>query len=343
MLIVLGILLVTAGMLTLAEITVRWLMGAPASMLDQAKTVITAAGLPALTDLFEPDPVLFWKLRPNLRSVRIQGTLEGYPLDFTVSTDSQGRRITSLSEASGAPVLWALGDSSTFGLGVENDETWPAWLNRIAGDHQQTLNVINYGVPGYTAWQGLRQLEQLLTTEPPPDFLVAGFWANDKAVWMGRSDPETARMLRPAWFPIDWIQHLALFRLLQKTFPAAAGRASHRPRLNEREFTTCLKELVYCCQRNHITVALLVWPSRIQVEERQRELYGYQRLVQNTADDVGCYLINPAGAFMAFGADCFVDNFHGSALGCRLTAEAVWVWVSATLNRENTNPVTLAP
>jgi len=327
------ILLITAGILVLLEGAVRWVAPPEPSPLDQAGEIITAAGLPTLADLFEPDPHLFWKLRPNLRSVRVQGMLEGYPLDFTVSTDSRGRRTAPGTGGAASPVVWALGDSATFGLGVEDDETWPAWLCRIAGEYQQSLEVINYGVPGYTAWQGLHQLEQLLKSEPVPDMVVAGFWANDKAFWMGRSDPETAQLMMSRGFLTDWIQGLAISRVFRSLFSKPESD-NDRPRLNEREFSGCLRQIVLLCQQRHIAAALLVWPSRIQVEGCQQELHGYQRLVQNTAEEVGCFLINPADRFIQSDETCFVDNFHGNAWGCKLAAEVVWEWVSDILNRE---------
>lgn len=326
-----AVVLGALGILIVLEAAARWVMPIPASPLDQARHVITAAGLPALADLFEPDDQLFWRLRPNLQAVRVRGTLEGYPLDFTVSTDRCGRRITPRTEGQNIPTVWALGDSATFGLGVEDEDTWPAWLHRIAAAHDQPIQVFNYGTPGYTAWQGLRQLELLLTTDTAPDVLVAGFWANDQAVWAGRSDAETARWLASRSFPGSWIHRLALFRLLEPVFPDSPVQAD-RPRLNAAEFTACLDQMARLCREQHIVLALLVWPSRIQVLEHQRELHGYQRLVQNTAASSGCFLIDPAAAFMSRGTACFVDNYHGSALGCRLTGEVIWEWLSRILS-----------
>jgi len=327
-----AILVTTAVILVMLELGARQVVpsGTP---LERARAVITAEGLPALADLFEPDPERFWKLRSSLRQYRVQGTIEGYPIDFTVSTDNKGRRVTPMSDDPGAPVVWTLGDSATFGLGVDDDQAWPARLALMALDQQQPLNVFNYGVPGYTAWQGLQQLRQLLETDSPPDFLVAGFWANDKATWTGRSDVETARLLARAGSPMAWINRLALLKLWAERSPVRHATGNARPRLSEQEFTDCLGQIIHLCRQYHVHVALLVWPSRPQVEERQRDLYGYQRLVENTALEEGCSLINPAQRFIAAGKNCFVDNFHGNAEGCRLAAEEAWAWLSTNLEK----------
>ena len=44
----------------------------------------------------------------------------------------------------------AVGDSFTFGLGVEAEEAWPELLSRLAGRNFANLGVVNYGPPQYT-------------------------------------------------------------------------------------------------------------------------------------------------------------------------------------------------
>lgn len=108
-------------------------------------------------------------LRANFRDDLIQVNDQGF----------RGSKLPKL-EAPGKVIL-ALGDSTTFGWGVSNDETYPAQLERLLGS--ETLRVVNGGVPGYTSAQVRVYLEELLAPESPvrPDLLLLSVSWND--IW----------------------------------------------------------------------------------------------------------------------------------------------------------------
>lgn len=94
-----------------------------------------------------------------------------------VSTNSRGLRGQTEYEVP-APALTrrivVLGDSFTWGLGVRDEETWPAVLQTLLGDVQ----VINLGVIGYgTDQQYLRLVEEGFRYEP--DLVILGFFGPD--------------------------------------------------------------------------------------------------------------------------------------------------------------------
>ena len=90
-----------------------------------------------------------------------------------VSIDETGFRSNGAAiRPEGRPIV-AVGDSFTFGDEVNDDETWPAWLER-------TLErpVINGGVFGYSFGQSILRAEKILG-EQSADWLVVGFIPSD--------------------------------------------------------------------------------------------------------------------------------------------------------------------
>jgi lysophospholipase L1-like esterase len=314
------LVLVLGGLEGLARLFVP----APPTLMGEARTAITAQGLPALAPLLDPDPALFWRLKPDLLRVPVAGRIGSYPIRFNVSTDSRGFRAGAVSPAPGARRLLVLGDSASFGLGVEDAEAWPAKLGGLLAQEGAPpgWEIINAAVPGYTAYQGL----QFLKTRGDalrPGMVVAEFWANDKADWSSRSDMEHADMMRRQALLLNSRLAWAMNRFRARFSDAEEKKPAGRSRLSEKEFTDTLAAIAAWGRERGVPVMFLVWPSRRQVEERQDKLYGYQELVAQTAKQSGALLADPAPAFIAAGGDLFVDEFHGSARGCALAAEAV--------------------
>lgn len=121
-----------------------------------------AAGRAVIEDAqarFDPD--LGWTVQPNLR-------LPG------LTTNSAGMRgAAELTEArTDRPRLLFVGDSYTFGFGVEDDEAYPAVLGR---EHLPDWEVLNLGVPGYGPDQMLWMYEKV-GRRYRPDVVVLGFF-----------------------------------------------------------------------------------------------------------------------------------------------------------------------
>src|SRR5260221_2296688 len=157
-------LTVAVGAIALLEGASRLLVRAvPNAGFDHNLRLLSAVGIPALSEILEPDPALFWRLRPNLDRHVVAGTIPGGKgVRFAASTDAERcRRGASTGPVSRLALF--LGDSCTFGIGVEDEEAFPALLEkRIPG-----LVAINGGVPGYTAFQGRRRLETLQLPRRP--------------------------------------------------------------------------------------------------------------------------------------------------------------------------------
>lgn len=129
-------------------------MAVAAAVLVGAEAALRALDLPD-PGLYAGDLSSVWTLRPDLAPREIPFPEEG--TSFTVRTNSIGFRGPEAPR--GAVVV--LGDSTTFGWGVEEDEAWPAQLAQLTG-----LPVVNGGVPGYSTAQGRATLSTTIALKP---------------------------------------------------------------------------------------------------------------------------------------------------------------------------------
>jgi lysophospholipase L1-like esterase len=131
------------------------------------------AGMPEdLAGLLEWDRELFWRVRPNLDK-----TFQG----VRVVTNRHGHRSPELGPKTGNTFrILCLGESTTFGVGVENEATYAAGLERAlaARDPGRSYQVINAGVSAYSTFQSFKYLE-LRGAELQPDLVLFYHEFND--------------------------------------------------------------------------------------------------------------------------------------------------------------------
>ena len=197
-----------------------------------------------------PDPGLYagdlagiWTLRADLPLRRVPFRERG--TDFGVRTNHLGYR-------GGPPAdggLLCLGDSTTFGWGVEENETWPARLGAALG-----IPVINGGVPGYTTVQALATIDAALATHP--QHVLLGYLVRDAERSVAT---DRVRASAPHAQPPD----LALLRLLRALRPAPRAPVGTVPRVPPAEFQANLIELVARIRASSADVKLLAFPMVI--------------------------------------------------------------------------------
>ena len=158
--------------------------------------------------IFEGDPLLLWRLKPNLdRAV----------WDFTVvSTNARHMRSEHVGETVGTKQpntirIVCLGDSVTFGFRVpvvwpeKPTEYDPAWLpfpmllekELRAANPDRKIEVVTMAVPGYTSHQGLAWLRRDID-DLQPDLLIASFGWNDASF----SDVPDREAIRTNWYAV---------------------------------------------------------------------------------------------------------------------------------------------
>jgi lysophospholipase L1-like esterase len=75
----------------------------------------------------------------------------------------------------------AVGDSCTFGLGVELEETWPKQLETELQKTKSRIEVINFGVMGYNTTQEAERIQDKVL-DYSPDLIIIGYSLNDIGV-----------------------------------------------------------------------------------------------------------------------------------------------------------------
>ena len=80
-------------------------------------------------------------------------------------------------KASGNQVLFTIGDSQTFGHGLEHHESWPAALNSLLGENSHY--VANFGMPGTDTNQFINLTRRLAIQYPKITHYIYGISDND--------------------------------------------------------------------------------------------------------------------------------------------------------------------
>jgi lysophospholipase L1-like esterase len=189
-----------------------------------------------ITGIFKTDPRLFWRLRPD--SV--------FDAEASVAINASGYRgpVAAAIRPENLFRVAVMGDSVAFGFGV----AWPELLQthlerRLAG---RPVEVLNFGVPGYTSVQGLRQFRDDVARLRPDVVVIAYGW-NDH--WLAKGGlPDAARRLPPA--PVAALgERLARLRVVQAVHrllsigETAPVRESEVRRVPPETFTEQLEEL----------------------------------------------------------------------------------------------------
>jgi len=154
-----------------------------------------------------PDSTLIWRSLPNVhrtyvdifspahraddRTKLLRRFLPTLPAEFrdnptwTIDLNSLGYRSADLPAAKNPATIRiaCIGDSWTFGMNVDGERTYPsrlaARLREIAPD--ATYEVLNFGVLGYSSFQGL-QLFKSRVLDFHPDIVAIGFGMNDSGI-----------------------------------------------------------------------------------------------------------------------------------------------------------------
>jgi lysophospholipase L1-like esterase len=146
--------------------------------------------------LYELDRHLLIRLRPDFEQIypRLFVQRNGRET-YQVRTNDRGFRTPHFSESKRPGVIRVvcLGDSSTFGMNVEDADSYPRQLARLLeAARPGRFEVLNLGVPGYSSRQGLELLRrEVLALEP--DVVTFAFGTNDRFPQRPVTDDEAIR------------------------------------------------------------------------------------------------------------------------------------------------------
>jgi len=194
-----------------------------------------------IVDLFRPDPRLFWTFRP--------GTVFDAEGPVPINAGGFRGRMPADPRPAGLLRVAVMGDSVAFGAAA----SWPEFLEEDLATALpgRPVEVLNFGVPGYTVIQGLRQYEDHAGGLAPDVVIVAYGW-NDH--WLAHGDLPDAERSFPSRRMATLASLLTRLRVVQalhallpspaKTAPSVAGDAVRRvsPEVFRRSLDTFIAQ-----------------------------------------------------------------------------------------------------
>jgi hypothetical protein len=252
---------------------------------------------------------------------------QGRLWDFTYRTNEIGRRgaYVAPEQLTGKAVVTVLGDSFSFGIGVEDDEAFPAQLGRLLGGG---WHVVNGGMSG---WGLDSQIKWYYAVGAPyrPEAVVLQFTGNDPydsgtGVTTLEDDGTFVfhpyRSEKPAWQ--EWVsrsgllQRSHLFSLVRSVLSGGGGES---PEVTDPEALAAAEQVRRDVQNRYVAL-LDAFALRLSAEGTP--LY----VVSVTHPDDGAYLYD-------------VDRYPIIAAAMeRLEAEGLLSFVPLPLDRMQTMP-----
>jgi lysophospholipase L1-like esterase len=289
--------------------------------------------------IFEGDPLLLWRLRPNLNH---------FVWDYTLlSTNQQGFRADYPigAKPKGMFRVVCLGDSVTFGYRVpvvwpENPTQYnPEWLpypmliekHLRNANPQRQIEVITMAVPGYTSHQGLAWLKRDIDLLEP-DLVVASFGWNDASL----SDAPDRTTIRTNWYAVGirWlIDHSQAFAhatrwLRSRNNPPVGNKLTPVPRVSQEEYVNNFSSIVDLCKLHKATLIVMGAPYRDSTTNpsEAKLMTGYRRSLSSSMKEQNVTYLEVPELTEAGGPAnqrLFGELIHPNHLGHRLIAAAL--------------------
>lgn len=341
--------------LGVVESAARALTGSqPGGRFRQISEIVSFLSTEESGQILESDPETFWKLRPGVvisepRSILFQGRVSnslGYRNeDFELERPESTTRIV------------CFGDSSTFGIGTPQPETWPAQLESSLNSDpaffltqlkrkpsESRVEVVNAGAPGYTSYQILQRMRRELKSLAP-DVVLMTCANNDFWRWDDRTDAEQAiRLKESSWtmslrysrgFQLAEIFYRKTIRSQRNNGQAWAEKASRNyfspeetwtPRVPLDEFQANLRAMADLCEEQSVPLVFVIWPDQPQAAGRWSIRIAYHEAMFAVANERRLVVANVATAFRkrSWAVRCYIPNdiVHVNAEGNRIAAEA---------------------
>jgi lysophospholipase L1-like esterase len=309
------------------------------------------------------EPQIVYRTDPDVRYV-LSSNQRGWVDDGFVTTNSlgfRGREIES-PKPNGRFRVVALGDSVTFGWGVNDADTFSAQLEQLLRTNRPDLDieVVNLAVPGYATRQEVVLLERYVA-RLQPDLVLLGFYSNDLPDTFVENTPGAAagttiaavhatngQILRMNPAPSSWFERQArrsraiytaghaLKQLIRRgegkegssmELDLLAGRDTTDLESAWERISAQLSELKHAAASSGFAAGVVILPPREQVLGLFPES-NYQKRIHGLADHLGLFVIDPLPSLMASPGKkqaLFIpyDRNHPSPTGHRLIAQAI--------------------
>jgi hypothetical protein len=185
---------------------------------------------PRMTQIHVASPTFGWELVPGATGLGQLG--ESYRISSAGLRDVEhpnGRR-------PGTTRIAVIGDSFTFGMGVDLEDSYPKQLERLLNRERPAYEVINFGVIGYNMWQYNEVLARKVLAYAP-DLVVLGLFEDDVggaiAPYGDAPDPSRHPGMNPFQEAADpsalgSVRHLALWNLVRNSKALLEHRYRYR-------------------------------------------------------------------------------------------------------------------
>lgn len=305
------------------------------------------------------EPQIVYRVDPEVRYV-LSPNQQGWIDDGFATTNSRGFRggEVDIPKPPGRIRIVALGDSVTFGFGVNDSDTFSQQLQQQLRTRRPgaDIDVVNLAVPGYDTRQEVALLKRNLA-ELQPDVVLVGFYANDlpdtlddkgSGTRIEGSASTAGQVLRMNPAPSSWIERQARRSRAVYTVSHAVKMLVHRGEgkqgssmeldlLESRqsaELETAwqrvgaqLADLRGTAVKSGFVAGIVVLPPREQVLGLYSDS-GYQQRLGRLAAGLGLFVIDPLPLLKASSrtqGSLFIpyDRNHPSAAGHRLIAQTI--------------------
>lgn len=262
---------------------------------------------------FRPHPVLLWQVRPRLKD------FVNYVDKERITTNSlglRGQEVSFYKDKNEFRIL-VLGDSSNFGQGVNNNETWACRLETMLKQKfpKRGVRVINGACPGYTTFEGLAFLK---TTgiRFKPDVLIVGFNNDPSKDTMEDKDRAGKNTFI---ITIKSILYQSDFYLLLRQTAVTISRILYDapgrnlpeddsrlvPRVSLEDYELNIVDFIEIAHKNNIYLIFLKMPVNMTVDGLKRRFYDslYPKALQRICFDYKQTLVDIDSAW-----DCTGNN-----------------------------------
>ena len=295
-----------------------------------AELGLRQAGWPKVTDTFEhntpywvTDSGLQQKTFPHKEEKRI----------FRVSSNADGLRAPQSVRKKENDVfrIMTLGCSTTFGWGVDDQESYPAQLQTmIDSSGASNVEVINAGQPGYTSFQGRWLWDETLRSYAP-DVVLIGYVVQDarKAAY---SDKSQAILQNDNRFMKDHVLYKSrVYLALRSALGSVQIEAKERPqngkggiyRVPPEDFVENLRALVGEIQALGALPVLFGFPL-----EREGYTETHRKILKAASQELGVPHLDLQGRMeqASRNAQLYFENDRGHANAAGNQQIASWVF-----------------
>lgn len=207
-----------------------------------------------------------------------------------------------------------LGDSTTYGIGVPETESWSRVLETVLRSQGYDVEVANFGCVGFTAVQGLA-LYRGRVRDLRPDVVIAAFGCvNEQFPTLpALTDTAKLRTLSSSWHRARVVlRRLDAFRWLEGklTTPIVptsgeVDPTSAVPRVSIDEFRAALTDLAAAVRDDGAALVLVSPPRRLDGEIESPRTREYTHALESLAPALGVGFADVHGAFAQWVADEF--------------------------------------